>query len=90
MAWAHRVPGHIVDERGEVSAITLTVTNHWKKEQGFAIDRFRVKQVLKPGATKAIRFSATDLDTIGTDQSVFLYYNQLDKAHIGGLLYIKR
>jgi hypothetical protein len=30
------------------------------------------------------------LDAIGTDQSVFTYYNQIDKAHIGGLLYIKR
>ena len=80
----------IVDERGTVSGITLRVTNHSKKEQGFAIDRFRVKEVLKPGATKTIQLSATDLDAIGTDQSVFPYYNQLDKAHIGGLLYIKR
>lgn len=80
----------IVDERGEVSGITLTVTNRSKKEQGFAIDKFRVQEILKPGATKTIRLSATDLDAIGTDQSVFPYYNQLDKAHIGGLLYIKR
>lgn len=79
----------IVDERGKASKITLTVTNHSKKEQGFAIDMFHVKEVLKPGAIKTIQISATDLDAIGTDQSVFPYYDQLDKANIGGLLYMK-
>ena len=49
-----------------------------------------MKEVLKPGETKTIKFTATDLDAIGTDQSVFPYYNQLDTAHIGGLLYVKR
>lgn len=80
----------IVDERGRAHGVTLTVTNHTKKEQGFAIDKLRVKEVVKPGETKTVKLSVTDLDGIGTDQSVFPYYNQLDKAHIGGLLYIKR
>ncbi len=80
----------IVDERGRASGITLTVTNHTKKEQGFAIDKLHVKEVVKPGETKTVKLTVTDLDGIGTDQSVFPYYNQLDKAHIGGLLYIKR
>ncbi len=80
----------ILDERGSVGMITLSITNHSKKDQGFAIDKFRVKEVLKPGESKIVQLSATDLDAIGTDQSVFPYYNQLDKAHIGGLLYIKR
>lgn len=80
----------ILDERGSVGMITLSITNHSKKDQGFAIDKFRVKEVLKPGETKMVQLSATDLDGIGTDQSVFPYYNQLDKAHIGGLLYVKR
>lgn len=80
----------IVDERGRASGVTLTVTNHTKKEQGFAIDKLHVKEVMKPGETKTIKLSVTDLDGIGTDQSVFPYYNQLDKAHIGGLLYVKR
>ncbi|HLZ36150.1 MAG TPA: hypothetical protein VKP13_19260 [Nitrospira sp.] len=80
----------IVDERGQVSGLTLTVTNHTKKEQGFAIDKLRVKEVIKPGDTKTIKLSVTDLDAIGTDQSVLPYYSQLDKKHIGGLLYIKR
>ncbi len=80
----------IVDERGRAHGVKLTVTNHTKKEQGFAIDKFHVKEVVKPGESKTVNLSVTDLDGIGTDQSVFPYYNQLDKAHIGGLLYIKR
>jgi len=80
----------IVDERGKVSGITFTITNHTKKEQGFAIDKVRLKEVVKPGETKAIKLSVTDLDGIGTDQSVFPYYSHIDPKHIGGLLYIKR
>jgi hypothetical protein len=80
----------IVDERGKVSGVTFTLTNHTKKDQGFAIDKVRVKEIVKPGETKTIKLSATDLDSIGTDQSVFTYYSHLDPKHIGGLLYIKR
>jgi hypothetical protein len=80
----------IVDERGKVSGITFAVTNHTKKDQGFAIDKVRVKEVVKPGETKTVKLSATDLDSIGTDQSVFPYYSHLDSKHIGGLLYVKR
>lgn len=80
----------IVDERGRAGGVTLIITNYTKKEQGFAIDKFHVKEVVKPGESKTVKLSVTDLDAIGTDQSVFPYYNQLDKAHIGGLLYVKR
>ena len=80
----------IVDERGKVSGVTFTVTNHTKKEQGFAIDQVRVKEIVKPGETKTIKLSVTQLDAIGTDQSVFPYYSHVDSTHIGGLLYIKR
>ena len=80
----------IINERGKVGEIMFTVTNHTKKEQGFAIDKIRVKEVVKPGETKTIKLTATDLDAIGTDQSVFSYYSHLDPKHIGGLLYIKR
>ena len=52
----------IVDERGKVSGLTLAVTNYTRKEQGFAIDRVRVKEVVKPGETKTIKISVTDLD----------------------------
>jgi hypothetical protein len=80
----------IVDERGKVSGVMFTVTNHTKKEQGFAIDKVHVKEILKPGETKTIKLSVTELDGIGTDQSVFPYYSHVDPKHIGGLLYIKR
>ena len=80
----------IVDERGKVSGVSFTVTNHTKKEQGFAIDTVRLKEIVKPGETKTIKLSVTDLDSIGTDQSVFPYYSHVDPKHIGGLLYIKR
>ena len=80
----------IVDERGKMSGVTFTVTNHTKKEQGFAIDQVRVKEIVKPGETKTIKLSVTQLDAIGTDQSVFSYYSHVDSKHIGGLLYIKR
>ena len=80
----------IVDERDKVSGVTFNVANHTKKDQGFAIDQVRVKEIVKPGETKAIKLSATDLDAIGTDQSVFPYYSHVDPEHIGGLLYIKR
>ena len=80
----------IVDERGKVSGVTFTVTNHTKKEQVFAIDKLRLKEIVKPGETKTIKVSVTDLDAIGTDQSVFPYYSHVDAKHIGGLFYIKR
>ena len=34
----------IVDERGKVSGVSFAVTNHTKKEQGFAIHKVRVKE----------------------------------------------
>ena len=80
----------IVDERGTLSGVTFTVTNHTKKAQGFAIDKLHVKETVKPGETKTITLTVTDLDGIGTDQSVFPYYSHVDSKHIGGLLYIKR
>lgn len=80
----------IVDERGKLGGVTFTVTNHTKKEQGFAIDKVHVKEMVKPGETKTIKLTVTDLDGIGTDQSVFPYYSHVDPKHIGGLLYVKR
>jgi len=80
----------IVDERGKVSGLTFTITNQTKKEQGFAIDKIHIKEVVKPGETKTIKVAAMDLDAVGTDQSVFPYYSHVDPKHIGGLLYIKR
>jgi hypothetical protein len=80
----------ILDEKGRLNPLELIVTNHTKKEHGFAIDRLKVKEVLKPGESKTIKVLVTDLDAIGTDRSAFKYYCQLHKGHIGGQLYIKR
>lgn len=88
---SYYVPSAIIlDEKGRLNPLEMIVTNHTKKEHGFAIDRLKIKEVLKPGETKTIKVSVTDLDAIGTDRSTFKYYCQLHKGHIGGQLYIKR
>lgn len=88
---SYYVPSAIIlDEKGRLNPLELVVTNHTKKEHGFAIDKLKIKEVLKPGETKTIKVSVTDLDAIGTDQSAFKYYCQLHKGHVGGQLYIKR
>jgi len=80
----------IVDEKQRRVPLELVVSNHTKKEHGFSIDKFKVKEIVKPGETKTIKISVTDLDAIGTDQSAFRYYCQLHKGHVGGQLYVKR
>jgi len=88
---SYDVPSAIIlDEKRRLNPLELVVTNNTKKEHGFAIDKLKIKEVLKPGETKTIKVSVTDLDAIGTDQSAFKYYCQLHKGHIGGQLYIKR
>ena len=49
--------------------VTFTITHHTKKEQRFAIDKVRVKEIVKPGETKTSTLSVTDLDGIGTDRA---------------------
>ncbi|MEP7150522.1 MAG: hypothetical protein ABI856_02345 [Nitrospira sp.] len=80
----------VVNERGKLGGVTLIVTNYTEQEQGFVFDRLRVMEVMKLGETKTVNLSAIDLDAIGSEQSGSPYYNRFDKAHIGGLLYIKR
>ena len=80
----------IVDEKVRQRPLELVVANHTKNEHGFSVDRFKIKEVLKPGESKTIKISVTDLDAIGTDQSAFRYYCQLHPGHIGGQLYVKR
>ena len=80
----------IVDEKQRLRPLELIVSNHTKKEHGFAIDKLKVKEVLKPGQTKTIKIAVADLDAIGTDQSAFKYYCQLHPGHVSGQLYIKR
>jgi hypothetical protein len=80
----------IVDEKQRLSPLELVVSNHTKKEHGFAIDKFRVREVLKPGETKTIKISVTDMDAIGTDRSAVRMYDHLHPQEVGGQIYIKR
>ncbi len=80
----------IIDQKARQRPLEMVVTNHTKKEHGFSIDKFKVKEVLKPGESKTINVSVTDMDGIGTEQSAFRYYYQLHPSHIGGQLYVKR
>jgi hypothetical protein len=88
---SYYVPSAIIlDEKGRLNPLEMVVTNHTKKEHGFAIDRLKIKEVLKPGESKTIKVAVTDLDAIGTDRSAFRYYCHLHPGHIGGQLYVKR
>jgi hypothetical protein len=80
----------VVDEKVKQRPLELIVTNHTSKEHGFAIDKFKVKEVLKPGGVKTIKISVTDLDSIGTDQSAFRIYDHLHPKEVGGQVYIRR
>jgi hypothetical protein len=80
----------VVDETVKQRPLELIVTNHTSKEHGFAIDKFKVKKVLKPGEVKTIKISVTDLDSIGTDQSAFRIYDHLHPKEVGGQVYIRR
>src|SRR5881409_3480985 len=60
----------IVDEKAKHQPMELVVTNDTKHKHGFAINKLNVKEVLKPGETRTIKLSVTDLDSLGgTEQS---------------------
>ena len=80
----------IVDGKVRQRPLELVVANHTKNEHGFSIDKFNIKEVVKPGESKTIKISVTDLDATGTDQSAFRYYCQLHPGHIGGQLFVRR
>jgi nitrosocyanin len=80
----------IVDEKIRQRPLELVVSNNTNKEHGFSIDKFKIKEVVKPGESKTIKISVTDLDAVGTDQSAFRYYCQLHPGHIGGQLFVRR
>jgi hypothetical protein len=80
----------IVDEKIRQRPLELIVSNNTNKEHGFSIDGFKIKEVVKPGESKTLKISVTDLDATGTDQSAFRYYCQLHPGHIAGQIYVKR
>ena len=81
----------IVDEKAKSQPMELFVTNDTKEKHGFAIDKLKVKGVLKPGETKKITLSVTDLDSLGgSEQSVYRIYDPVFSHTVGGQLYIRR
>jgi hypothetical protein len=81
----------IVDEKAKHQPMELFVTNDTKEKHGFAIDKLKVKEILKPGETKKITFSVTDLDSLGgTEQSAYKIYDPVHPHTVGGQLYVRR
>ena len=81
----------IVDEKARHQPMELVVTNDTKHKHGFAIDKLNVKEVLKPGETRTIKLSVTDLDSLGgTEQSAYRIYDPLDHMTVTGQLYLRR
>ena len=81
----------IVDEKAKRQPMELVVTNDTKHKHGFAIDRLNVRELLKPGETKTIKLSVTDLDSLGgTEQSAYRIYDPLDHKTVTGQLYVRR
>ena len=69
----------------------LIVTNHTKKEHGFAIDRLKVKELLKPGETKTVKVSVSDLDSLGgSEQKTYRIYDPLHAKDVGSVIYVIR
>src|SRR5437899_7017038 len=81
----------IVDGKARHQPMELVVTNDTKHKHGFAIDKLNVKEVLKPGETRTIKLSVTDLDSLGgTEQSAYRIYDPLDHMTVTGQLYVRR
>jgi hypothetical protein len=81
----------IVDEKARQRPLELIVTNHTKKEHGFAIDRLKVKELLKPGETKTVKVSVSDLDSLGgSEQKTYRIYDPLHAKDVGSVIYVIR
>jgi hypothetical protein len=81
----------IVDEKAKRQPLELIVTNDTKSKHGFAIEKLRVKEILKPGETKKITVPVMDLDSLGgTEQSAYRIYDPLNPKTVGGQLFVRR
>lgn len=70
--------------------LELVVTNHTKKEHGFAIDKMKVKEVLKPGETRTITVPVADLASLAlTGGEGYRTYDHLHPSEIGSLIYFR-
>ena len=80
----------VLDEKARQRPLELVVTNHTKKEHGFAIDRMKVREVLKPGETKTIKVPVADLVSLGGTQGKgYRTYDPLHPKEIGMLIYFR-
>lgn len=85
------VPSVIVlDEKARQSPLELVVTNHTKIEHGFAIDKMKVREMLKPGETKTIKVPVADMASLGgTEGKGYRTYDPLHPKEIGSLIYLR-
>jgi hypothetical protein len=80
----------VVDEKARQRPLELVVTNHTRKEHGFAIDKMKVREVLKPGETKTIKVPVADLASLGGTQGKgYRTYDPLHPKEIGSLIYFR-
>ena len=81
----------VVDEKVKLKPLELIVINDTKEKHGFAIDKLKVKEVLKPGETKTIKLTVTDLDSLGgIEQTAYRMYDPVQAHTVGGQLFVKR
>ena len=80
----------LLEATARQNPLNLVVTNHTKKEHGFAIDKMKVREVLKPGETKTIKVPVADLVSLaGTQGKGYRSYDPLHPKEIGMLIYFQ-
>jgi hypothetical protein len=80
----------LLDATARQRPLKLVVTNHTKKEHGFAIDSMKVSVVLTPGETKTIKVPVADLVPLARTQGEgYPIYDPLHPNEIGSLIYFR-
>jgi hypothetical protein len=80
----------LLDATARLSPLELVVTNHTKKEHGFAIDSMKVSVVLKPGETKTITVPVADLAPLARTQGKgYRTYDPLYPNDIGMMIFFR-
>jgi len=75
------------DLKGRSKPLTLKVSNPLAAEHGFAIDTMKVKDVIKPGETKAITVPLENIDQSVSEHRV---YCQLHPKHVVATLKVTK
>ncbi|HEY3196565.1 MAG TPA: hypothetical protein VGJ57_01025 [Nitrospirales bacterium] len=80
----------LLDATARQNPLNLVVTNHTKKEHGFAIDSMKVSIVLRPGETKTIKVAVADMVPLARTQAEgYRTYDPLYPKDIGSLIYFR-